>query len=107
MANSNAIRAGRAFVELFADSSKLVAGLRAAQAKVKAFGQGVKDIGMKIGTVGAAIATPIAPACWSQFSVFPLCALCGSGFFLRTCRKGMSGVAVASCRIVIALSVYD
>ncbi len=33
-----AIRAGRAFVELFADDSKLVRGLRAAERKIKAFG---------------------------------------------------------------------
>ncbi len=39
MANTKGIRAGRAFVELFADDSRLVRGLRAAEAKIKAFGQ--------------------------------------------------------------------
>jgi hypothetical protein len=36
-AKPGAIRAGRAFVELFADDSKLVRGLRRASAKPKAF----------------------------------------------------------------------
>lgn len=37
MADAKGIRAGRAFVELFADGSKLVRGLRAAERKLKAF----------------------------------------------------------------------
>ena len=37
--STGAIRAGRAFVELFADDSKLVRGLRRASAKLKAFAQ--------------------------------------------------------------------
>ena len=55
--STGAIRAGRAFVELFAlrltqgktDNSKLVAGLRAAQAKLRAFGTPVRDMGLKFG----------------------------------------------------------
>ena len=58
MATQRGIRAGRAFVELFADNSKLVAGLRAAQAKIKAFGKDLRDIGRRMATVGAAIAAP-------------------------------------------------
>ncbi|MEY3458647.1 MAG: hypothetical protein RL215_1804, partial [Planctomycetota bacterium] len=41
-ANAQAIRAGRAFVELFADDTKLVRGLRAAERKLQAFGAGVQ-----------------------------------------------------------------
>ena len=38
MASTQGIRAGRAFVELFADDSKLVRGLRRAEKRLKAFG---------------------------------------------------------------------
>lgn len=48
MPPAGGIRAGKAFVELFADDRKLVRGLRAAQRKLKAFGASVRNIGMKI-----------------------------------------------------------
>jgi len=60
--SSGAIRAGRAFVELFADDSKLVRGLRAAQAKLKAFGAAVRATGTKMMGLGAAVAAPLAGA---------------------------------------------
>ncbi len=47
-ANSRGIRAGRAFVELFADDSKLVRGLRAAEGKLKAFGASIHNLGLKM-----------------------------------------------------------
>ena len=56
-ANTSAIRAGKAFVELSADDSALVRGLRRAQAKLKAFGEAVSSAGeglLKIGAVAAA-----------------------------------------------------
>jgi len=56
MVGSSNIRAGRAFVELFADDSKLVRGLRRAPAKLQAFGAGVRDIGLKMAGIGAAVA---------------------------------------------------
>lgn len=59
MAKAGAIRAGRAFVELFADDSKLVRGLRAAQAKLKAFGAAVNAIGMKLMGLGAMLTAPL------------------------------------------------
>jgi hypothetical protein len=43
MPQPEAIRAGRAFVELFADDSKLMHGLKRAQAKLMAFGRGTGD----------------------------------------------------------------
>ena len=58
MASQRGIRAGRAFVELFADNSKLVSGLRSAKAKLMTFGKDVRDIGRRMATVGAAIAAP-------------------------------------------------
>ena len=62
MADAKGIRAGRAFVELFADDSKLVRGLHRAEKKLKAWGQGVRDIGTKMAAVGAAVATPLLGA---------------------------------------------
>ena len=62
MASTKGIRAGRAFVELFADDSKLVRGLRLAQKKLKAFGNHVRNMGMKLAGLGMMIATPLAAA---------------------------------------------
>ncbi|HUS46906.1 MAG TPA: hypothetical protein VM098_02215, partial [Phycisphaerae bacterium] len=59
MPQPGAIRAGRAFVELFADDSKLVRGLRRASAKLKAFGESVRNMGLKLAGLGAAVATPL------------------------------------------------
>jgi hypothetical protein len=59
MAGTQGIRAGRAFVELFADDSKLVRGLRRAEKKLKAFGDGVRNLGLKMAGLGSAIAAPL------------------------------------------------
>jgi TP901 family phage tail tape measure protein len=47
-------------VELFADDSKLVRGLRRAERRVKAFGKHISSLGRKLAGLGAAFATPIA-----------------------------------------------
>ncbi|MFM7836229.1 MAG: hypothetical protein ACKPJD_30910, partial [Planctomycetaceae bacterium] len=52
----------RAFVELFADDTKLVRGLRAAERRLKAFGESVQSIGKKTMGLGAAIVGPIVAA---------------------------------------------
>ena len=62
MSSSGTIRAGRAFVELFADDSKLVRGLKAAQAKLKAFGASVRAMGTKMMGLGAAVVAPMVGA---------------------------------------------
>jgi len=59
MASSQGIRAGKAFVELFADDTKLVRGLRAAEKRLKAFGAGVQSIGTKMFGLGAAAVAPL------------------------------------------------
>jgi len=59
LASTQGIRAGRAFVELFADDSKLVRGLRRAQKKLKAFGQSIRAMGLKIAGLGAAVLAPM------------------------------------------------
>lgn len=56
---SGAIRAGRAFVELFADKSKMVRGLKSASADFKAWGSTVAGIGARVAGVGAAIGAPL------------------------------------------------
>jgi len=57
VASTQGIRAGRAFVELFADDSKLVRGLRRAERKLRAFGGSIRNFGLKIaGAIGVAVA---------------------------------------------------
>ena len=48
MPQPGAIRAGRAFVELFADDSKLVRGLRRAEKRLRAFGAQIRDLGLRM-----------------------------------------------------------
>ncbi|MBI5725217.1 MAG: phage tail tape measure protein [Planctomycetes bacterium] len=69
MAGTGAIRAGKAFVELFADDSKLVAALRRASAKLKAWGASVRDIGTKLAKLGAIVVAPLALSAKSFASV--------------------------------------
>jgi len=61
MARSNSVRAGRAFVELFADDSKLVRGLRAAEKRLKAFGDRISQVGdPTIKAAKAIVKVPVA-----------------------------------------------
>lgn len=60
--NAGGIRAGRAFVEIGANDSSLVAGLKAAEAKLKAFGAGLTGVGTQLATLGAAITAPLLGA---------------------------------------------
>ena len=62
MATAQGIRAGRAFVELFADDSKLVRGLRQAEQKLKAFGDSIRNMGLKAIGLGSAILAPLGAA---------------------------------------------
>lgn len=59
MASSQGIRAGKAFVELFADDSRLVRGLKRAEKRLKAFGSAVRSIGTKLFALGSAVITPL------------------------------------------------
>ena len=59
MANSQAIRAGRAFVELFTDDKRLVRGLKAASKKLKAWGASITSLGTKIFAAGAGVLAPL------------------------------------------------
>lgn len=60
--SAKGIRAGRAFVELGTEDKKLTAGLRAAQAKLRAFGGLVTKIGGSLVGAGAAILGPLIGA---------------------------------------------
>ena len=62
MAGTKGIRAGRAYVELYADRSKLVRGLRMAGAKIAAFGKAAAVGIAGVGAAGAAVAAPFALA---------------------------------------------
>ena len=54
MAGAQGIRAGRAFVEIGVDTTKLGQGLNLAKARLKDFGEGLKTVGKGIMTGGAA-----------------------------------------------------
>jgi uncharacterized membrane protein YkgB len=59
MPPSGSIRAGRAFVELFADDSKLVRGLRRAERRLRAFGDSIRNFGLKLTALGSAMLAPL------------------------------------------------
>lgn len=60
--SSQQIRAGRAFVELFADKDQLVRDLRVAENAVRKFGTGVAGLGAKLMGIGGLAAAALAPA---------------------------------------------
>lgn len=57
---AGAIRAGRAYVELFADNSALSRNLKEAENRLKAFGASIVSIGQRIAAIGLAGTTPFA-----------------------------------------------
>jgi hypothetical protein len=69
-AASGSVRAGRAFVELFAprlrsgqaDDQHLVRGLRRAEKRLKAFGDRIRSLGLKIAGLGTAMLAPLIAA---------------------------------------------
>lgn len=65
MAETNAIRAGKAYVEIFADNSMLIKGLKQAEHVLKSFGTALSSTGLKMMGVGAAITLPLLKAAQS------------------------------------------
>ncbi len=55
---SGAIRAGRAFVEIFASTAKLMGGLKVVEARLRTFGRFVGKMGRGLLLLGGAIAAP-------------------------------------------------
>lgn len=62
MPNANDIKAGKAYIELSLDLTKVSAGLRALRAKLNRVGSMLSGIGAKFAATGAAIAAPLAIA---------------------------------------------
>jgi hypothetical protein len=60
--NSGAVRAGRAFVELFTDKSKLAKGLKDAGQDLKSWGSSVSAIGAKIFAAGLGLKAALSGA---------------------------------------------
>jgi hypothetical protein len=60
MSSAAGIRAGRAFVEIGANDSALVKGLRSAQEKLKKFGMGLSAVGGGMSALSSAILGPMA-----------------------------------------------
>ena len=50
------VRAGHAYVEIAADSSRLGRDLRAAQMQIRGFGDSVRNIGLQLGTLFSGVA---------------------------------------------------
>jgi hypothetical protein len=93
MASTQGIRAGRAFVELFADDSKLVRGLKAAEKKLKAFGNGIRNLGLKMAALGTAVLTPMIGAAKAFSSM-------GDQVAKMAKRTGMSVETLSELRFV-------
>ena len=100
MASSQGIRAGQAFVELFADDSKLVRGLKAAEKRLKAFGAGVQSIGTKLFGLGAATVAPLLGAA-NVFNEF------GSQLDDMSQRTGISAESASALGYAAKLSGTD
>jgi hypothetical protein len=88
---AGAIRAGRAFVELFGDDSKLVRVLNQASKRVKAFGTGLMTMGGKMMAGGMSIAAPLIAAV-KQFTEF------GSELIHMSERTGISVEALSELK---------
>jgi len=88
MGNARGIKAGRAYVELGTHDSKLMRGLRRAQARLKAFGAGVKSIGLKMGAIGGSVLAPLLSAA----KVF---AAAGDQLHKMSARTGVSAEALS------------
>jgi TP901 family phage tail tape measure protein len=62
MANPSGIRSGRAWVEIFADNSQFIAGLKAAETQLMKFGSNIEAMGKKMMGLGMAVFTPLVGA---------------------------------------------
>ena len=92
MANTQGIKAGRAYVELGV-GDKLTAGLKRARARLAAFGAGVTSWGTRLFAVGSALAAPAILAAKSFASV-------GDEVAKMAKRTGMSVEALSELRFV-------
>jgi len=61
MADTSGIKAGRAYIELGV-GDKLTSGLKLAQARLKAFGAGVRNVGLGVAGLGSLVVAPMLAA---------------------------------------------
>lgn len=99
-ANAGAIRAGRAFVELFADDSKLVRGLKVAEDHLKGFGKRVQEIGLGFAAFGAGLLTPLI----ASAKIF---AEMGDGLDEMSQRTGITVESLSQLRSGVELAGSD
>ena len=100
MASSSNIRAGAAYIELYAKDNRLVKGLNAAAAKLKAFGAGITSIGTKLAGLGAGLVTPFLGAA-------KMFADMGSDLVDMSQRTGVSVEALSELSFAAAQSGAD
>ena len=62
MAGANDVRAGKAFVEIYADKTRLKRTLKSISGDLKAFGAGISSLGKKFMILGAGIVAPLLAA---------------------------------------------
>lgn len=98
--SSNAIRAGRAFVELFADDTPLVRGLRRAERRLRTFGKNVQAAGLKIAGLGMAALAAFGAAA-------KLFATLGDHLAKMSKRTGVSAEALSELAYAASLSGTD
>lgn len=100
MPGTQGIRAGKAFVELFADDSKLVRGLKSAQRKLKAFGTTITGWGKSLTLAGTAATAPLLGAAKLFGSV-------GDDLGHMADRTGFSVEALSELRLGVKLAGTD
>lgn len=96
MASTSGIKAGRAYVELGVNDT-LTKGLKAAQAKLRAFGSAVSGIGKSFAAMGAAAFAPLA-ASVKMFASF------GDNLAKSATRVGASTEAMSELAVAADLS---
>jgi hypothetical protein len=67
-ASSSAIKAGRAYVEVSLHD-RLAKGLKAAQARLEAFGSAVRNVGLGLTGIGTAALAALGSTAWSFASM--------------------------------------
>ena len=83
MSNAGAVRAGAAFVELFADGKGLDKGLKDAEKRLKNWGSNISAVGRQVFALGGAITAPFVAAAGVFQTV-------GSDLFKMSARTGAS-----------------
>lgn len=97
MPNARAVRAGRVFVEVFADNTRLIRGLRAAERRVSEFAAGLRSVGLRAMGLGAAALAPLG----ATAKIF---ASYGDELAKSSKRTGVSVEAISELRYAAALS---